>query len=100
MQELMINGRTMAENKKWVVEGFLEGHIYIPKSNSVLPIESGKVNLTHYAILEQNLLQKRSRKIFLGLEIPSDVNDVCVAFQEMEAFVRAFAIEKNVPITV
>ncbi len=48
----------MAENKKWVVEGFLEGHIYIPRSNSVFPVESGKVTLTHYAILEQNLLQK------------------------------------------
>jgi len=90
----------MAEKKKWVVEGFLEGNLFIPKSGSNLPVMSGTATLTRYAILEQNLRQRPSRKIFLGLEIPVDVNDVCVAFQEMEVLVRALATEKNVPITV
>jgi hypothetical protein len=90
----------MPEKKRFVVEGFLEGGLFIPKSDSNLPITSGRAALTRYAILEQNLLQRPSRKIFLGLEIPVDVDRVCVAFQEMEAFVRALAIEKNVPVTV
>lgn len=87
--------------KKWVIEGFLEGNLLIPKNEkSNLPAVSGRVALTHYAILEQNLLQKPPRKIFLGLEIPTNVDDVCVAYQEMEAFIRALSIEKDVPITV
>ncbi len=90
----------MAEKKKWVIEGFLEGNLFIPKSDSNFPIKSGRVALTHYAILEQNLLREPSRKIFLGLEIPTNVDDVCVMYQEMEAFTRALAIEKNVPITI
>lgn len=93
----------MAEKKRWVVKGFLEGNLFIPKSDSKLPVESGSVALTYYAILEQNLLRtlEPTRKmIFLGLEIPTDADHVCIAHQEMEAFIRALAVEKNVPVTV
>jgi hypothetical protein len=75
-------------------------NLFIPESSSNLPVISGTATLTRYAILEQNLLQRPSRKIFWGLEIPVDVDHVCVAFKEMEAFVRALATEKNVPVTV
>lgn len=54
----------MAEKKRWVVEGFLEGNLFIPESDSNLPITSGMAALTRYVILEQNLLQRPSRKIF------------------------------------
>ena len=91
----------MSEKRKWVVEGFLEGNLFIPRSNSnFFAVESGRMALTHYAILEQNLRRKPWMTIFLGLEIPTNANDVCVAYQEMEAFTRALAIEKDVPITV
>lgn len=89
----------MRQKKRWVVEGSLEGRIYVPETDSNLPIASGKVALTRYALLEQEWPRGRRRNFFLGLEIPIDADSVCVAFQEMEAFVRALAIEKDVPIS-
>jgi hypothetical protein len=90
----------MGEKKRWVVEGFLEGGIFIPDGGNNLPAARDKADLTRYAFLEQDMLHGQERKIFLGLEIPIDVDYICVAFQEIEAFVRALAIEKNVPISV
>lgn len=90
----------MTGKKKWVVEGILEGNLFIPESDSNLPVKGGRALLTRYAILEQDLAQRPSRKILLGLEIPTNEDYVCIAYQEMEAFARALAIEKNVPITV
>ena len=82
------------------MEGLLEGGIFIPDGDNNLPAARGKADLTRYAFLEQDMFHRQQRRIFLGLEIPIDVDCVCVAFQEIEAFVRAFAIEKNVPVGV
>ncbi len=101
----------MAGTNRWVVKGVLEGGLHIPKKDNIFPIERGTVALTRYAIMEQNLQRRFTRwppkkMIHLGLEIPDEVDHVCVAWkecvvwQEMEAFVRALAIQKNVPITV
>lgn len=94
----------MAETNRWVVEGTLEGGLYIPEKDSKLPVKRGTVALTRYAIMEQNLQRHFTawpqKMIYLGLEIPTVADHVCVAWQEMEAFVRALAIQKNVPITV
>ena len=85
--------------KKWVVKCFIEGRLYINEEGSGLPASKGRKALTNYAILEQNLLKSPSRFLHVGLEIPTDVDHVCVAFQEMEAFLRALSIEMNVPVT-
>ena len=94
----------MAETNRWVVEGTLEGGLYIPEKDRKLPVKRGTVALTRYAIMEQNLQRHFTawpqKMIYLGLEIPAEADHVCVAWQEMEAFVRALAIQKNVPITV
>jgi len=95
----------MGDTNRWVVKGVLEGGLHIPKKDSIFPVERGTVALTRYAIMEQNLQRHFTRwppekMIHLGLEIPTEADDVCVAWQEMEAFVRALAIQKNVPITV
>lgn len=87
------------EMERWVVEGFLEGHIFIPENDNNLPTIHGRVKLAPYAILEQDLHQRNPMRIFLGLEIPNGVDHVYVAWQEMEAFVRAIGIEKNVPVS-
>lgn len=86
-------------DEKWVVKCALEGRLYINEEGRGLPATKGRKALTNYAILEQNLLTKPSRFLHVGLEIPADVDHVCVAFQEMEAFLRALSIEMNVPIT-
>ena len=96
----------MGDTKRWVVKGILEGGLHIPKKDSIFPVERGMVALTSYAIMEQNLQRHFTRwppkkMIHLGLEIPTVADHVeCVVWQEMEAFVRALAIQKNVPITV
>ena len=95
----------MGDTNHWVVKGMLEGGLHIPKKDSNFPVERGTVALTRYAIMEQNLQRHFTRwpskkMIHLGLEIPTVADHVCVAWQEMEAFVRALAIQKNVPITV
>lgn len=94
----------MGDVKRWVVTGVLNGGLYIPNKENNLPVERGIVALTHYAIMKQNLhrtsISGQSRIIYLGLEIPAKTDHVCVAWQEMEAFVRALAIQKNASITV
>ena len=96
----------MGDTKRWVVKGILEGGLHIPRKDSIFPVERGTVALTRYAIMEQNLQRHFTRwppekMIHLGLEIPTVAeHGECVAWQEMEAFVRALAIQKNVPITV
>lgn len=95
----------MGETNRWVVEGTLEGGLYIPnKDTNLLPVKRGTVALTRYAIMEQNLQRHFTawpqKMIYLGLEIPAKADPVCVAWQEMEALVRALAIQKNTPITV
>jgi hypothetical protein len=83
--------------EKWVVKGIIEGNIFIPREDN-LPVWEGRIYLTKYAIFDQNI-SRNVKKIFLGLNIPSDADHVCVAFQEMEAFIRALSINKDVPIT-
>ncbi len=95
----------MGDTNRWVVKGVLEGGLHIPKKDSNFPVEQGTAALTRYAIMEQNLQRHFTRwppekMIHLGLEIPTVADHVCVAWQEMEAFIRALAIQKNVPITV
>ena len=96
----------MGDTNRWVVKGVLEGGLHIPKKENIFPVERGTVALTRYAIMEQNLQRRFTRwppkkMIHLGLEIPTVADNVeCVVWQEMEAFVRALAIQKNVPITV
>ncbi len=94
----------MGDTKRWVVTGVLNGGLYIPNEDNNLPVKRGKVALTHYAIMEQNLYLTStlwpSRIIYLALEIPTATDHVYIAWQEMEAFVRALAIQKNFPITV
>lgn len=86
-------------DEKWVIKCALEGRLYINEEGGDLPTTKGRKALTNYAIIEQNLLKKQSRFLHVGLEIPADVDHVCVAFQEMEAFLRALSIDMNVPIT-
>lgn len=94
----------MGETNRWVVEGVLQGGLHIPEKDSNFPVKRGTVALTRYAIMKQNLQRHFTpwpqKMIYLGLEIPAEADHVCVAWQEMEAFVRALAIQKNVPITV
>ncbi len=94
----------MGETNRWVVESTLEGGLYIPEKDRKLPVKRGTVALTRYAIMEQNLQRHFTawpqKMIYLGLEIPAKADHVCVAWQEMEALVRALAIQKNIPITV
>lgn len=94
----------MSDAKRWVVTGVLEGGLHIPKELSNFPVERGEVALTRYAVMVQNLQRRPARlpskTIHLGLEIPKEADHVCIAWQEMEAFVRALAIEKSVAITV
>jgi len=95
----------MGETNRWVVESTLEGGLYIPEKDRKLPVKCGTVALTRYAIMEQNLQRHFTawpqKMIYLGLEIPAKADHVlCVAWQEMEAFGRALAIQKNASITV
>ncbi len=94
----------MGDTKQWVVTGVLRGGLHIPNKDNNLPAKRDTVALTRYAIMEQNLhhplIQWPSKIIYLGLEIPTKADHECIACQEMEAFVRALAIHKNVPITV
>jgi len=94
----------MGDTKRWVVTGVLKGGLHIPNKDNNFPAKRGTVALTRYAIMEQNLQRHftpwPSRMIYLGLEIPTEADHVCIAWQEMEAFVRALAIQKNIPITV
>lgn len=94
----------MGETNRWVVEGTLEGGLYIPEKDRKLPVKRGTVALTRYAVMEQNLQRHFTawpqKMIYLGLEFPAKADHVCIAWQEMEAFVRALAIQKNIPITV
>jgi hypothetical protein len=88
--------------KKWVVEGFLSGAIYIPEANNNLSVSQGKVKLTPYAILTQELTRKGDmrKKICLGLEIPENKDHVCIACNEMESFIRALGLANNIPIEI
>jgi len=86
-------------DEKWVVTCALEGGLFINEDGKFLPATKGRKAITNYAILEQNLLKKPSRFLHVGLNIPADVDQVCVAFQEMEAFLMALSIELNVSIT-
>ena len=90
----------MSNYKQWVVEAFLTGPLYIPKKDKNLPITRGRTNITPYAILEQDLKQREpyKKRILLGLEIQSDSNHGCIAFQELEVFIRTLSIIKNVPL--
>ncbi len=86
-------------DKKWVVTCAIEGGLFINEDGKFLPATKGREAITNYAILEQNRLKKPSRFLHVGLEIPADVKQVCVAFQEMEALLMTLSIELNVSIT-
>lgn len=91
----------MAEYKRWVVDAVLKGSLYIRDKVKDLPSLNARALLTPYALLEQNLEQSLTEtRIYLGFEIRIDADHLCVAYQEMEAFIRALAIEHNICISV
>ncbi|HEX9897197.1 MAG TPA: hypothetical protein VGA85_06025 [Dehalococcoidales bacterium] len=87
----------MGDTKRWVVTAEIEGPLYIRKrGNTSLPEILATTALTYYAMIEQKW---PAEVLYLGLEIPTNTDPLCVAYQEMEAFLRALAIEKQAPIT-
>ncbi len=88
----------MGDTKCWVVVTELEGPFYIrEKGNTSLPAISAITTLTYYAVMEQKWPDK---VLYLGLEIPTNTNHLCIAYQEMETFLRALAVKNQAPITV
>lgn len=88
----------MAEYKRCVVDANLKGDLAILDEVNNFPARNARrAFLTPYALLEQNWPELH---IYLGLQIRTDADAVCVAYQEMEAFIRALAIEHNVCVTV
>lgn len=92
----------MNNTKRWVVEGLLAGQVHIPNKENNLPASYGELKLTPYAFLVQNLHLRElwDKKIYLALEIPTNDDHVFIAWQEMETFIRALGMEKNVWISV
>lgn len=92
----------MNNTKRWVVEGLLAGQVHIPNKENNLPASYGELKLTPYAFLVQNLHLREplDKKIYLALELSTNDDHVFIAWQEMETFVRALGMEKNVWISV
>jgi hypothetical protein len=92
----------MKNTKRWVVEGLLAGQVHIPNEENGLPASYGELKLTPYAFLVQNLHLREpvDKKIYLALEIPTNDDHVFIAWQEMETFIRALSMKKNVWISV
>lgn len=89
------------DTKKWVVESLLKGDIIVPREENNLPVKKGRASLTPFAILEQNLQKREFSKILkFGIVIPENLDHIYVAWKETEVFVRALAVEKDVPIKV
>lgn len=86
----------MGDTKRWVVVVDLEGGLFIrDKTNHI--VMSATTALTDYAVLQQKWPDKT---LYLGLEISINTDHRCIAYQEMEAFVRALNIMNWTAITV
>ena len=91
----------MPEYKQCVVDAVLNGELWIMDELSHFQSHNARrMLLTPYALLEQMPQDWPEKRIYLGLQIRSDADGVCIAYQEMEAFIRALAIEHNVRIWV
>jgi len=96
----MVGQTDMYETRQWVLETHMESRLFILNKENNLPAKRTREFLTPYALLEQNMLSSPRQKLFLGLEIPTNADHVCLAYQEAEAFARSLGINRDVPVTL